>query len=92
MFPGNIIKVVYLKLRKYWGWANYSNNTIELDYRLKGKKHLEILVHEMIHHLNQKKTEEEVKHDSIVMTNTLWAEGYRRPDNSNEVPLQDGSL
>lgn len=45
------IKVKYSKLGRenIWGVAHCGNNLIELDTRLKGKKHLEILAHESLH-------------------------------------------
>ena len=87
------IKVIYKKLgrTKSWGWAHSINDTIELDIRLKGKKHLEILTHEAIHILYPEIEEDEVIKKSILLTNTLWKEGYRRIDNDTSTELQDGS-
>lgn len=86
-------KVIYKKLGKgkAWGWAHYDTNTIELDVRLKGKKHCEILTHEALHLLFPKESEIDITRKSILLTNTLWKEGYRRIDDTNDVPLQDGS-
>jgi len=86
------IKVVYSKLGRdgVWGYAHGDNNSIELDTRLKGKKHLEILVHESLHIIHPEMTENEVEIKSITLTNLLWKEGYRRVDNSNSIPMQDG--
>lgn len=88
------IRVKYLKLgrTKAWGWADTAKNLVELDERLKGKKHLEILTHEVIHLLLPKANEEEVENISINLTNVLWGEGYRRIDESPHEPLQDGHL
>ena len=88
------IKVKYVKLgkTKSWGWAHHENNLIELDVRLKGKKHCEILTHELIHLLFPKLSEEEVIKKSVIFTNVFWEQGYRRMDNSNDEPLQDGTL
>jgi len=40
------IKVIYKKLgkEKVYGFANLGDNEIEIDARLKGKKHLEIML------------------------------------------------
>lgn len=86
------IKIVYSKLGRdgVWGYAHYENNSIELDIRLKGKKHLEILTHEALHLLDKDMSEEEVERVSITLTNLLWKCGYRRVDDSNTIPLQDG--
>jgi hypothetical protein len=88
------IKIKYCKLgkTKSWGWAHHENNLIELDTRLKGKKHLEILHHELCHLLFPKLSEEEIIKKSVVFTNILWEQGYRRIDNDNNTPLQDGTL
>jgi hypothetical protein len=63
---------------------------VQLDERLRGKKHLEILVHEVVHILLPDASEEEVERISINLTTVLWKEGYRRIDNSSDEPLQDG--
>ena len=86
------IKVKYSKLGRdgVWGYAHGDDNSIELDTRLKGKKHLEILLHESLHILHPQMTEDEVEIKSIALTGVLWKEGYRRVDNSNTIPMQDG--
>lgn len=85
------IKVIYKRLKKVWGYANMEEGSIEIDNRAKGKKHLEIVLHEMTHILWPDETEEEVERKSIIMTNTLWQEKYRRIDDANHTPLQDGT-
>ena len=86
------IKVKYAKLgkQKAWGIA-HGDEFIEIDERLKGKKHLEILLHECLHILLPQLTEEEVIKYSIILTNTLWKERYRRIEDLPHPPLQDGS-
>ena len=85
------IKVIYRRLKKVWGYAVMNTDTIEVDDRAKGKKHLEIMIHEMSHLLWPDESEEAIERKSIIMTNTLWHEGYRRVDNRNDLPLQDGT-
>lgn len=63
-----------------------------IDDRLKGKKELEIYVHESLHYLWPGASEEEIERKAILLTNTLWHEGYRKVDNSNNLPLQDGQI
>jgi hypothetical protein len=65
---------------------------LEIDSKLKGKKELEIYLHEMIHYIHPKMEENDVVRFSIVITNTLWWEGYRKVDNSNDIPMQDGTI
>jgi hypothetical protein len=86
------IKIEHKKLgrEKAYGMAD-SDGTIYLDPRLKGKKHLEILVHETLHILYPMDTEEAIISKSVTLCKLLWKMGYRRVDNSNKVPLQDGS-
>lgn len=84
-------RVKYKKLDEAYGYAIVGTDCIEIDKSINGKKHLEILTHEMIHLLWPDETEEEVERKSIMMTNTLWNQKYRRIDNNNQIPLQDGS-
>ncbi len=63
-----------------------------IDARLTGKKELEIYLHEMLHYMYPLAEEKEVERHSIVLCNTLWFEGYRKVDNSNDIPMQDGTL
>lgn len=88
------INVIYKKLgkEKVYGFANLGDNEIEIDARLKGKKHLEIMLHECLHILYPEAEEELIVKNSIILTNTLWWEHYRRVDNNNSTTLQDGSI
>ncbi len=90
----NRINVIYKKLgrHKVHGYANLGDNEIELDVRLKNKKHLEILIHECLHILFPELEEDEIVEKSIKLVNTIWLEHYRRVENQNDVPLQDGTL
>lgn len=86
------IKVVYTKLgrQKAFGQAHSDGNVIEIDERVKGKKHLEILLHEAFHIISPEKEEEQIVSESVMLTNLLWQECYRRIDNNKSEPLQDG--
>ena len=91
------IRVKYLKKLKLgkknvWGLADESKLLIELDEKLKGKKHLEILTHEVLHLLLPDASEQEVERMSIDLINVLWREGYRRVDDQESDPLQDGYM
>lgn len=87
------IKIKYAKLgkQKVWGFA-HSDGLVEIDEKLKGKKHLEILLHECLHLLYPNDSEDEIVKKSVILTNTLWGEKYRRVDESPHPPLQDGSI
>ena len=82
-------KKVKLGRQDIWGLAD--SYPLQIDPRCRGKKELEIYIHESLHYLFPKMSEEEVERKSILLTNTLWHEGYRKTDNSNDQPLQDGS-
>lgn len=86
------IKIIYRKLGKEqaYGIAS-SDGIIEIDSRLKSKKHLEVLIHEVMHLLQPEDTEEEIVEKSITLTKILWKENYRRIDQSDHEPLQDGT-
>ena len=86
------IKIIYRKLGKEqaYGIAS-SNGVIELDSRLKSKKHLEVLIHEVLHILQPEDSEEEIIEKSLTLTKILWKENYRRIDQSDHEPLQDGT-
>jgi hypothetical protein len=87
------IKIIYKKLgREQAHGIAESDGIIYLDPRLKGKKHLEIMIHEVLHVLNPADSELSIIKKSITLTKVLWKEGYRRVDDTNDEPLQDGSI
>jgi hypothetical protein len=92
MAKQNRIKIVYQKLGRQKIWGHADEYPLVLDARLKGKKHLEVCVHECLHYLWPEASEEEITKKAILLTNTLWEEGYRRCDNDNSEPMQDGSI
>lgn len=75
--PPRKTKVVYKKLRNYWGWAHVNQNRIELYDGLKGRKHLEILIHEKLHILFPDIEEKAILRMGKDMSELLWKEGYR---------------
>ena len=87
------IKIIYKKLgREQAHGIAESDGIIYIDPRLKGKKHLEIMIHEILHILNPADNELSIIKKSITLTKVLWSEGYRRIDDTNDQPLQDGSI
>jgi len=82
-------KRVKLGRQKIWGHAD--SYPLIIEDRTKGKKELEIYVHESLHYLFPLLEEHEIERKSILLINTLWHEGYRKVDNSNDIPLQDGT-
>jgi hypothetical protein len=83
-------KVIESKLgrNKAWGMAHTDDNVIEIDARLKGRKKMEIILHEAMHLLNPQFTEEEVIRQSKKLCLTLWNLHYRQVDNDKSQPLQ----
>ncbi len=87
------IKIIYRKLgrEKLYGLSS-TDGIVEIDSRLKSKKHLEILIHEVLHILNPNDSEDDIVKKSITLTKLLWKQGYRRIDESKDYePFQDGS-
>ena len=74
------LTIVYRKLGREKARGQYceATATIELDERLKGEEHLEVLVHESMHALQPHHEESIVERDAKNLATILWAEGYRR--------------
>ena len=87
------IKLIYKKLgrEKAHGIAE-SDGVVYLDPRLKGKKALEIVLHECLHILNPLDDEKTIIRKSVTLTKILWKEGYRKADHDESEPLQDGTI
>ena len=81
------IKVIYKKLgrEKAWGQAHTDDNIIEIDPRLKGRKLMEILLHEALHLQNPTWSETEVLTKSKELTSLLWSQAFRRVDNTTKL-------
>lgn len=86
------IKFKRVKLGRQKVWGHADEYPLQIDDRLKGKKEFEIYVHESLHYLWPMASEEEIERKAILLTNTLWHEGFRKVDNSNNLPLQDGQI
>jgi len=87
------IKIIYRKLGKEQAYGQASSDgVVEIDSRLKSKKHLEVLIHELLHLLNPRDSEDMIIKKSVTLTKILWQEGYRRIDQSTDhEPFQDGT-
>ena len=87
------IKIIYRKLGKEQAYGiSSSDGIIEIDERLRGKKAMEILIHELLHLTNPKDDEKTIIRKSVTLTKVLWKEGYRKIDDTIDLPLQDGSI
>lgn len=72
-------KVIKKKLGKERAWGQYhqSKNVIEIDERLKGKKKLEILTHEYLHHIYPFMDEITVAKSAKDISDFLWKHDVR---------------
>lgn len=87
------IKIIYRKLGKEQAYGICSSDgIIEIDERLKGRKMLEVLLHELMHYINPMDDEKTIIRKSVTLTKVLWKEGYRKIDDTIDLPLQDGSI
>lgn len=77
-------KVVFKKLGKQKSWGQYSENLIEIDERLKGKKLLEIHLHELCHWMFPTHSEDEVRKNSRMLTDYLWKHKYRKIEDEDK--------
>jgi hypothetical protein len=71
-------KVVYKRLKVAWGYALLNQDKIELYDKLKGRKHLEILIHEKLHLMFPDLEENAIVRHSRELSSLLWKQGYRR--------------
>jgi hypothetical protein len=55
----------------------WPSGVIELDPRIKGRRRLEVLIHEMMHERHPHWTEEHVTSEAEVMARFLWKQGVR---------------
>ena len=86
------IKIIYRKLGKEQAYGiSSSDGVIEIDERLKGRKMLEVLIHELMHLTNPLDDEKTIIRKSVTLTKVLWKEGYRKIDDTIDLPLQDGT-
>lgn len=82
------IREVKLGRERAWGQAHDDEQLIEIDPRLKGRKKMEVIIHEAVHLLNPEMSEEEVIRQSQKICLTLWKLHYRQVDNKLGDPLQ----
>jgi hypothetical protein len=74
------LSISYRKLGREQAKGQYceATGTIELDERLKGQEHLEILIHESLHALQPHHEEATVARDAANLARILWVDGYRK--------------
>lgn len=60
------------KLGRQKIWGDADEYPLLIDERLKGKKEMEIYIHESMHYLFPELDEKSVERKAILLTNTLW--------------------
>lgn len=78
------VKERKLGREKAWGLAHQDENLIEIDPRLKGKKRMEITVHEALHLIFPTLSETDVIRHSKKLTGLLWKENYRKVETNTK--------
>jgi hypothetical protein len=74
------LQITYRKLgkEKARGQFHPGMNLIEIDERLSGEEHLEVLIHESLHALQPHHEESVVARDALNLAHILWFDGYRK--------------
>lgn len=75
------VKEKRLGRERVWGLAYKNKNLIEIEKKLKGKRRLCVLCHELFHKAFPKESETNIRKAETLVGNTLWAQNYRRVDN-----------
>lgn len=72
-------KTVYKKMGAHvYALFHPDKNVIEIDERLKGKRAMEIHLHEISHWAQPDLREDDIRKLSRKLTEYLWREGYRK--------------
>jgi hypothetical protein len=86
--PRKSLQIRYRKLGREQARGQFlpALNVIELDERLEGEEHLEVLLHESLHALQPHHDEETVARDAVNLARILWVDGYRRLPEQEKPP------
>jgi len=76
--PVKRVKVIHGKFGRERAWGMAEGHTIWLDKRLRGRRRLEITLHELVHLLYPEETEENVDAAGKLLSKVLWKEGWRK--------------
>ncbi len=74
------LKVIERKLGRELAWGQHwqGENLIEIDPRQTPKRYLNTLIHEALHHINQRASERVVIRQAGALTELLWKSNFRR--------------
>ena len=78
-------RVVIRKLGKHKSWGLFDGE-IHIEQRLKGRRKMEILIHEYLHFLDYDKPEEIVDLEARKITDFLWGQGVRIVEKEEKLP------
>lgn len=70
------------RLRTHWGWCYPETGQVVLDARLTGRRHLDTLVHELVHVAFPDLSETGTNEVTRLLVTHLWKQQYRRLDTS----------
>lgn len=86
-----IAGVIYKKLgrRKAFALVEPGEATIIIDKSVKGRKELEMFIHEGLHIVAPFLDEEYVTGMGAELARVMWAAGFRKTDQDASVPMQD---
>lgn len=74
---GKPIRWLYVRLRgSADGWS-YHGDRVLIDARLRGRRRLEVEIHEFLHQANPAHSEEAVTEQARDLARILWQLGYR---------------
>lgn len=73
-----IIRQSTRALKDKWGWCDWERRSITLCRSLRGKRHLDTVIHELLHAEFPDLDESVVCESATDITNVLWKMGYRR--------------
>jgi hypothetical protein len=78
--PAPELQIAYRKLGKEKARGQFISDLglIEIDERLTGEEHLEVLIHESLHALQPHHDELTVARDAVNLAHILWFDGYRK--------------
>jgi hypothetical protein len=74
------IKIKKKVLKQYWGYAYPEEDRIEIDPRLRSRRFLNTLIHEILHVLYPNDSETKISENADTITHYIWHENYRRID------------
>lgn len=80
------VKVVEKKLGIHRAHGLHWPGEIHVDSRLRGRKQMEIFIHEYLHEICPEWDEAHVTKKALEMSAFLWGQGFRRRRSSQPVP------